>query len=114
MREILDFCDGPLAGANVVALDAEVVEHPEAKVAEGRVVCGVVSHVALVLEASAGEDDRQVLAGVRGGVAKVARIEDGGVVDERGVAFAYLLHGADKATEEFELCFLHEGELLNL
>ena len=61
----------PIARAEAVTLDTQLVQCAKVKVAEGRVVFRVVSHVALMLVGAAGKDDGQVLASVRGGVAQV-------------------------------------------
>ena len=68
-----------------------MLEHANEEVAERCVVFEVFEDVTLVLVAAAGEDDREVLAGVSGGVAEVADVEDGGAIEEAAVAFLGLL-----------------------
>ena len=40
-----------------------------------------------VFETAAGQDDREIVAGVRGGISEVAGVEDDGLIEERLAAF---------------------------
>ena len=64
------------AGAELVGLDARLLQHPHEQVREQHVVLAVVGQVALVLEAAAGQEDRQVRVVVRRRVAEVAQEQD--------------------------------------
>src|SRR4051794_5794600 len=70
------------AGAEPVGFDAQAVEHREVEVAQRRRVVGVEGQMLAVLEASAGEEDRQVFGVVVAGVAEVAAEEDHGPVEQ--------------------------------
>ena len=73
------------AAAEGVGFDADLVQQADVEVAERSVVFAVFEDVASVLEAAAGEDHGEVLAGVRRGVAEVAHVENRRVVEEGGV-----------------------------
>ena len=71
------------AGAEAIRLDAHLMQHADEEVGQRLVVLAVEGHVARVLEAAAGQQDRQVVAGVRRGVAHVAAVEDHGLIEQR-------------------------------
>ena len=81
-----DVTDGTAVHAlRGIDLDAHLVQHPYVQVRMQRVVLAVEGHVASVFEPAAREEDRQVRVVVRRRVAEVARIEDRGAVEQRGI-----------------------------
>jgi hypothetical protein len=91
-----------------------LLQHADVEVAQRRVVFEVFDDVALMFVAAAGEDDREVFAGVGGGVAEVGDVEDGGAVEEAASPSLALLHGGEEAAEKLQLGLLDDGELLDL
>ena len=71
----------------MVGLDAQTLEHAHVEIAQGRRVLRIEMQVLAVLEAAAGEEDRQIFRRVAAGVAEIAAGENGGAVEEVGVVF---------------------------
>src|SRR5262249_20588096 len=63
-------------------LDSHLLEHAHEQIGEGPVIGAVEGDVALMAEASAREEDRQVARGMPGAVAEVAGMEDHRAVQE--------------------------------
>ena len=87
----LHFADGPRAGAERLGFDAHLLQHAHEQVGQRVVLGAIEGDVALVLEAAAGQQDRQVVVVVRRRVAQVARIEDQRAIQQRLVAFGVAL-----------------------
>ena len=93
----------------MASIDVVVVQEFEEKVAE---VGGLIEDgMGLVFVAAACDYRGKVVAGVVGGVAKVAADEDSGVVKERTVAFGNLIEVGEELVEVFEQVNLDEAEL---
>ena len=58
----LDVGDDARAGAERLRLDAHLLQHAHEQIRERLVVLAVVSDMALVLKAAAGQQDRQIVA----------------------------------------------------
>lgn len=97
-----------------ILFDAELLKHPHEQVREWRVFLTIVKNMPLVLEATTGEEDRQVLTGVGRGVAEVARAEYDRPVEKRGIAVRRLVHRGEKLAEMGQFRLLDDGQLLDL
>ena len=71
------------AAAEAIRLDAHLVQHADEEVGQRLVVLAVEGDVTGVAEAAAGEQDRQVVAGVRRGVPQVAAVEHHRLIEQR-------------------------------
>ena len=79
-----------------------MIQHGDVEVGERRVVVVVKTDVATVLEAAAGEEDREVAGVVRVRVAEVAAEEDRGLIQQRAVSLAASLELPEKAAEALD------------
>src|SRR4051794_28551267 len=68
----------------------------------------------LVLEAATGEKDGEVVVIVRGRVAKVARVQNCGAIEEGVVPFLAPFHLLEELAEDLDLGLLDQGQLFEL
>ena len=85
-----------VAGPEMIGFDAQTLEHAHVEIAQGRRVLRIEMQVLAVLEAAAGEEDGEIFRRVAAGVAGIAAGENGGAVEEVGVAFAGLAEFGEK------------------
>src|ERR1051326_6500808 len=89
------------AGARpeLVRLDPEALQHRDIEITQRRRLGGIERQVLAVLEATAGDEDRQVARRVRAARPKIAAEEDHGAVQERLVLLLGLLELAQEIAE---------------
>ena len=96
----------PRAARELVRLDAHALQHGDEEIRQRLVVLLVEGEMLAVLEAAAGEDEREIrrVVGVR--VGEVRAVEEHRVVEQRAVGFLHARESIEQAREAAELRFL--------
>ena len=109
-----DLTQRTCAGSEAGLLYPHLVKDPQVEIRQGSILLWIKGNMPLMTKASSGDEDRKIRRAMRGGIAKIARPENGGIGKQRLPPFYGCGQLVQKLPQITRLLVLIESELLNL